>query len=68
VAGATIIFSCDGEPCYGDSAVANPTAHYEGDAVKYASTDSGGHFIIGVLLGDHKSTHKIDAGFSGAAI
>jgi len=46
----------------------NPTAHYDAGAIHYATTDSGGHYINGALLGDHKVTHKIEAGFYGDAV
>jgi hypothetical protein len=65
VAGAMILFSCGGESCYGDSAVANPTAHYDAGLIHYATTDSGGHYIIGALSG-HKE--KIKASYLGDQI
>ena len=65
VAGAMILFSCGGESCYGDSAVTNPTAHYDAGLIHYATTDSGGHYSIGALSG-HKE--KVEAGFLGDQI
>src|SRR5215831_5182814 len=55
VAGALILFSCDGEPC-----------EFQGkSAVSGTNTDSGGHYSVGVLAG-HK--WKIDAGYLGDQI
>jgi len=58
VAGAMIMFSCDGEPCELQN------------ASSAATTDSGGHYSIGVLASGTKidSKTKIEAGFLGDQI
>ena len=55
VAEDTIIFSCDEEACVGVSA-------------GIATTDSGGHYSVRALLGNHKSTHKVYIDGRGSVI
>ena len=55
--GAEVVFHCDDGPCNGEERT-NTGAHVTQSST---DTDSGGHYSVVVLLGDHNhKTHKID--------